>query len=544
MANRIVRPAVNIQRFVREIEVRRTSVATFHRALQLVVLSYIFLYIVWRRKGYQRFQEPRGSSVIKIKGIGRVSVGNPSFLINNTTQTLWDASEFAIPPIEENAFFIATRKTITYSQTLSICPSALTEKLFCNETKNTCKQGKPTDNSLGILTGRCLSSLEDKTKQVCEIKAWCPEELSDSTDDEIDVNDLRNFTVFIKTIVSFSEFQIKLRTVKDDTKFTCRFHSDLTPHCPIFRIGYILDKLLEEEEDSKPNLAALYYQGGLVEIKQDWKCNFDFEKDRRGCFPTYSFKLLQSGDDRLSPGINYRYADKYRANEIEYRTLTKMYGIRFVLTITGEGGKFDFYFLFLAVGSGISCMVIADFVFNVSTTSIQWTSTSTTTAPPKCPKLITFDNIQNAVRTPQPMPLGFSGFQWVNANYMNVTYHEQINGLSGYSAALSSGHFIAVNKDGQNLNVIINAAESFSLKSMVVASAWNDNLILEITGKRGGAVLNSKKLTLDMKPQQIDLNWSHLEVVTFSAYNGASNSTEKGKETSFGFDNLCIEFTK
>jgi hypothetical protein len=27
-----------------------------------------------------------------------------------------------------------------------------------------------------------------------------------------------------------------------------------------------------------------------------------------------------------------------------------MYGLRFVLTITGNGGKFDFYFLFLSVG--------------------------------------------------------------------------------------------------------------------------------------------------------------------------------------------------
>ena len=44
------------------------------------------------------------------------------------------------------------------------------------------------------------------------------------------------------------------------------------------------------------------------------------------------------------------FADKYRVNGIEYRTLTKMYGLRFILTITGEAGQFDFYYLFLAVG--------------------------------------------------------------------------------------------------------------------------------------------------------------------------------------------------
>jgi hypothetical protein len=45
-----------------------------------------------------------------------------------------------------------------------------------------------------------------------------------------------------------------------------------------------------------------------------------------------------------------RFADKYRINGIEYRTLTKMYGLRFVLTITGDARKFDLYYLFLAVG--------------------------------------------------------------------------------------------------------------------------------------------------------------------------------------------------
>jgi len=56
-----------------------------------------------------------------------------------------------------------------------------------------------------------------------------------------------------------------------------------------------------------------------------------------------------------------------------------MYGLRFILKITGNGGKFDFYYLFLSVGelsnfdwriyfiyfikeSGISCLVIANFI--------------------------------------------------------------------------------------------------------------------------------------------------------------------------------------
>ncbi|CAF1457331.1 unnamed protein product [Rotaria sordida] len=183
---------------------------------------------------------------------------------------------------------------------------------------------------------------------VCEINAWCPEELSKSTDYKINIDDLLNITVFIKTAVSFAQFNIKLRTVKQDTKFSCRFNSDTDPRCPIFQIGYIIKKL--QEKDRRINLKALYNQGGLIQIEQIWECNFDYNVKNQECFPIYKFNLLQSGDDKLSPGVNFRFVERYRSNEIDYRTTTKVYGLRFVLTIAGHGGRFDIRRLFLAIG--------------------------------------------------------------------------------------------------------------------------------------------------------------------------------------------------
>ena len=158
--------------------------------------------------------------------------------------------------------------------------------------------------------------------------------------------------------------------------------------------------------------------------------------------------------------------------------------------------------------------------------------------------MITFDNIPNAARFQQALPNGFSGFQWVNANYMNVTYHEQVNGWSGYSAALSSGEYVGLNKDGQMLAMIINAASSFTLQSMIIASAWYNNLTLEITGKRGGSVLKSKRLTLQLQPQRVVFDWPNLETVSFSTSGGEPNSNVKERGTQFAFDNLCVEFPK
>jgi hypothetical protein len=162
----------------------------------------------------------------------------------------------------------------------------------------------------------------------------------------------------------------------------------------------------------------------------------------------------------------------------------------------------------------------------------------------ECPRLITFDNIPGASRFPQPFPNGYSGFQWVNANYMNVSYNEQVNGWSGYSAALSSGQYVGLNKDGQMMSMIINAARSFTLKSMILASAWNGNLTLEITGKRGGSAFKSKRLTLQLQPQWIEFNWPDLDIVNFSAYDEEPNSDVKGRGTQFAFDNLCVELPK
>jgi hypothetical protein len=45
-----------------------------------------------------------------------------------------------------------------------------------------------------------------------------------------------------------------------------------------------------------------------------------------------------------------RFTEKYNINGIEYRTLTKVYGLRFVLSIRGKGRRFDIVHLFIAIG--------------------------------------------------------------------------------------------------------------------------------------------------------------------------------------------------
>ncbi|CAF1301872.1 unnamed protein product [Rotaria sordida] len=224
------------------VEVPNSFIALLNRIIQLVICTYIALYIVWYERGYQEFQEPRGTSVIKVKGVTLVNVKIPSSLAVNYPPIVWDTADYGIPPLENNAFFIATRQIVTYDQTEGRCPSALKSKLYCRETSNRCRAGKATPSTFGFLTGNCVPSRENTSINVCEINGWCPEELSASEDYQIGIDDLNNFTIFLKTSVTFQRFNIHLRNLRDDTNFSCRYHSIRDPRCPIFRLGDILDK--------------------------------------------------------------------------------------------------------------------------------------------------------------------------------------------------------------------------------------------------------------------------------------------------------------
>ncbi|CAF1449926.1 unnamed protein product [Adineta steineri] len=137
---------------VKLIKVPHTSIALVHRLLQLLIFVYIIGYIVIWKKGYQQFQEPHGTSIIKVKGIARVDGNNTFFYTSDAKKYIWDTPEYELPPLENNAFFIATRQTITYNQTQSICPTALADKSFCNDQNKTlCKTDEPTSSTFEII---------------------------------------------------------------------------------------------------------------------------------------------------------------------------------------------------------------------------------------------------------------------------------------------------------------------------------------------------------------------------------------------------------
>ena len=75
------------------------------------------------------------------------------------------------------------------------------------------------------------------------------------------------------------------------------------------------------------------------------------------CLPHYTFRIL---DDF---GWNFRHA-KY--HEEHRRSLYKMYGIKFIVNVEGQGGKFNLKNTILNIGSGLALLgvstVVCDFL--------------------------------------------------------------------------------------------------------------------------------------------------------------------------------------
>ena len=131
----------------------------------------------------------------------------------------------------------------------------------------------------------------------------------------------------------------------------CRYNKDTSPDCPIFRLGDIVAY-------AGYNFTKVAYKGGIFAVHIHWECNFDYHEDE--CTPEYSFQRIDSPDAPLSRGYNFRYSRYFVSNGKRYRTLTKAFGLRFVIHVRTSAGKFHIIPLLLNIGAGFALMALAN----------------------------------------------------------------------------------------------------------------------------------------------------------------------------------------
>ncbi|KAL3856150.1 hypothetical protein ACJMK2_010938 [Sinanodonta woodiana] len=361
MVPKIVRSAVRIffeYNTPSIVHIRSKKAGVINRFIQFVIIGYVIGYAIVYKKGYQEFNDVQGVVTTKLKGVALTNLSLPGL-----RDRIWDVVDYVVPPQENDAFFVTTNLIITENQTMGTCEEdPKVEGAVCTHDPKVCETGKPLDAGDGYMTGRCINSTRKNNTKVCEVYAWCETERGEDPHKPAVLLESKNFTVFIKNNVEFRKFGVKRRNIMGYNKTelsTCRFKPNHPPDkfCPIFLLGDIVSLAGEQYEE-------MAVKGGVVQIVIQWDCNLDHSQDE--CNPAYTFRRLDTKDDVVSPGYNFRYAHYYKeANGTEYRTLYKAYGIRFIITVQGSAGKFSFVPLMLNLGSGLALLSIATILCDI-----------------------------------------------------------------------------------------------------------------------------------------------------------------------------------
>ncbi|TKS81312.1 P2X purinoceptor 5 [Collichthys lucidus] len=299
---------------------RNKKVGVLYRLIQLSIIGYIIGWVFLSKKGYQETDEAIQSSVItKVKGVS----------VTNTTESglrVWSPEDYVIP-----------------SQSSHILDA------HCQDDKD-CEEGKMVVAGHGVKSGKCIKK-DGNTNGSCEIYAWCPIEKNKKTESHL--TNAENFTIYIKNFINFSKFKFsKSNVLETDNKSylkTCRYDEELHPYCPIFRLGDITKR-------AGFNIRDMYTNGGSIGIIINWDC--DLDKGYSNCNPQYRFTRLDKVSNKSSTaGFNFRHAWYFKnAAGESYRSLYKVYGVRFNIMVHGKAGLFSIMPTAINIASGLALM--------------------------------------------------------------------------------------------------------------------------------------------------------------------------------------------
>lgn len=276
-----------------------------------------------------------GSTMLKTKG--------NSYFLNKTSGSLevWDSIDVVNPPVEKGAAFLTTNFLRTVGQSRGICDS--TDPCRTNDD---CKGPSPNVDSGGIRTGNCTAD------GFCQVHAWCPVEPN------IPGRSTFNFLQGVDAFTTFIRVSVNFPTEDKRTDSG----SSLKEGVNLFTTSELLAKAGIAYDDVKQ-------LGALVAISYDWTCNLN--RAMSSCTPQVTYTRLDDPHSKFSTGFNYRYSRAWAVHNVssgdyvEYRNLFKVYGVRFVVLVSGTGVKFDIKNLATNLGSGLAMLSVAAVVADI-----------------------------------------------------------------------------------------------------------------------------------------------------------------------------------
>ncbi|XP_055003181.1 P2X purinoceptor 2 isoform X5 [Sorex araneus] len=206
----------------------------------------------------------------------------------------------------------------------------------------------------GVRTGRCVPYYHGAAK-TCEVSGWCPVEDGASISQFLGKM-APNFTILIKNSIHYPKFQFSkgnIETRKDGYLKHCTFHETSDLYCPIFKLGFIVEKAGE-------NFTELAHTGGVIGVIINWDCDLDLSASK--CNPRYSFRRLDPKHVPASSGYNFRFAKYYKTNNSTTRTLIKAYGIRIDVIVHGQAGKFSLIPTIINLATALTSIGVGSFL--------------------------------------------------------------------------------------------------------------------------------------------------------------------------------------
>lgn len=224
------------------VHIRSKSIGVVNRAVQLLIIAYIIVWVFILKGGYQQVDIGIPGTTTKVKGVAYHSTND-----TRIKRKVWDTQDVVIPAQENGAFFVTTNVIVTENQTQGVCPESRNVlQAQCTSDTN-CTAGTVYLLGHGITTGVC-----NTTTNTCMVEAWCPVE----TDELIShtqavLHGTRKFTVLVKNHVYFPFYDKTRSNVLEASNKTylqgCLYDSDTNPFCPVFELDYIVAKALEKE---------------------------------------------------------------------------------------------------------------------------------------------------------------------------------------------------------------------------------------------------------------------------------------------------------
>lgn len=340
------------------VQISNFKVGLAHRIIQLCIFIYVVCWVLIYEKAYQVNDSAKSAVTTKVKGIAFTNYP----LIPGINVRSWDVQDFIIPPIENNALFVATNMIVTTKQKLARCmESPSIYGAFCKHDSD-CDPHNIRHYGNGVNTGKCILS-DDGHPGTCEIYSWCPLE-----NDTLPLGKhqflfpmVENYTLLIKNDVTFDRFDVRRRNIQNwvSKRFlqTCTYDREHPEYryCPIFKLSTIFKEAMVDN--------SMFVKGGLIGIDIEWDCDLDW--DERYCNPTYSFTRLDDAKAPIAAGFNFRYAQYYYINETLHRDLIKAFGIRFLINAHGRAGKFHLLPLTMNIGSGLALLGLAPTICDI-----------------------------------------------------------------------------------------------------------------------------------------------------------------------------------